>query len=135
MDGNAGLNNSSAFDVIMGIVYGITALFLIVTSYIILTRKYRRKKMEAVNNLEFITSRYNVYTENSQFLFKVPYKMNITLKLLNENDEVVETLIDEELDEGENLYEFETLRYPNGLYFLDLKADNDNTLRKIKINH
>ena len=135
MDEVAGLNNSSTYDVVMGIVYGVSAFFLIVVSFIILTRKYRRKKMEAVNNLEFITSRYNVYTENSQFLFKVPFKMHIKLNLLNENDEPIEVLIDEEFEAGEHVYPFEALKYPNGLYFLDLKADNDNTLRKIKINH
>jgi len=135
MDEIAGLNNSSAFDVIMGIVYGLTAMFLMVTAYIIFTRKFRRKKMEAVNTLEFITSRYNVYTENSQFLFKVPFKMHIELNLLDEQDNVIEVLVDEDFEDGEYVHQFNSSQYPNGLYFLQLKAENDTMLRKIKINH
>jgi len=135
MNDSAGLNNSSAFDVIMGIVYGLTAMFLLVTAYIIFTRKYRRQKMEAVNNLEFITSRYNVYTENSQFLFKVPFKMHIKLNLLDEQDNVVEVLVDEDFEEGEHIHQFNSSQYSNGLYFLQLQAENDTMLRKIKINH
>ena len=135
MDEVAGLNNSSAYDVIMGIVYGITAVVLIITSYIVFTRQFRRKKMEAINKLEFITSRYNVYTENSQFLFEVPFKMAIDLKLLDENEREIDVLINEEYSDGEHVYNFETTKYKNGIYFLKLSADNVDMLRKIKINH
>ena len=117
MDEVAGLNNSSAFDVIMGIVYGITAVVLIITSYIVFTRKFRRQKMEAVNKLEFITSRYNIYTENSQFLFEVPFKMAIDLKLLDENEREIDVLINEEYSDGEHVYNFETTKYKNGIIF------------------
>ena len=135
MDEIAGLNDSSAYDVIMGIIYGITAIVLIVTSYIIFTRKFRRQKMEAINKLEFITSRYNVYTENSQFLFDVPFKMIIDLKLLDENENEVDALVNEEFEKGEHIYNFEVNKYANGIYFLKLAADNVDMLRKIKINH
>ena len=135
MDEVAGLNDSSAFDVIMGVVYGITALVLIISSYILFTRKFRRKKMEVVNKLEFVTSRYNVYTENSQFLFDVPFKMQINLNLVSEDDELIEVLVDSEFEEGEHVYNFDVNSFPNGLYFLELKADNVDMLRKINIKH
>lgn len=131
----AGLNDSSAFDVIMGVVYGITALVLIITSYILFTRRFRKQKMEAVNKLEFITSRYNIYKENSQFLFNVPFKMHILLNLLNESDEVIEVLVDSEFEEGEHVYDFKVDSFPNGHYFLQLKADNVDMLRKISVQH
>ena len=135
MDEVAGLNNSSAFDVIMGIVYGITAFVLVITSYILFTRRFRRQKMEAVNKLEFITSRYNIYKENSQFLFNVPFKMQINLNLLNEADEVTAVLVDAEFEKGEHVYNFNVDSFPNGHYFLQLKADNVDMLRKISIQH
>lgn len=131
----AGLNDSSAYDVIMGIVYGITALFLIITSYILFTRQFRRKKMEAVNKLEFVTSRYNVYTENSQFLFNVPFKMQVNLNLLNGEDKLIEVLVDSEFEQGEHVYNFNVNSFSNGHYFLQLKADNVDMLRKISIKH
>jgi hypothetical protein len=135
MDEVAGLNNSSAYDVIMGIVYGITALVLMITSYIVFTRKFRRQKMEAVNKLEFITSRYNVYTENSQFLFIVPFKMAIDLRLLDEDEKEIEILVNEDYEIGEHIYMFNVNLYNNGIYFLKLSADNVEMLRKIKINN
>jgi hypothetical protein len=135
MDEVAGLNNSSAFDVIMGIVYGITAFVLVITSYILFTRRFRRQKMEAINKLEFITSRYNIYKENSQFLFNVPFKMQINLFLLNETDDVIAVLVDAEFESGEHVYSFNVDSFPNGHYFLQLKANNVDMLRKISIQH
>lgn len=135
MDEVAGLNDSSAYDVIMGIIYGITAMVLLITSYIVFTKKFRRQKMEAINKLEFITSRYNVYTEKSQFLFDVPFKMAIDLKLLDENENEIDVLVNAEYDLGEHIYNFDVNKYPNGIYFLKLVADNVDMLRKIKIKH
>ena len=135
MDEVAGLNNSSAFDVIMGVVYGITAFVLVITSYILFTRRFRRQKMEAINKLEFITSRYNIYKENSQFLFNVPFKMKINLFLLNETNDIIAVLVDAEFDSGEHIYNFNVDSFPNGHYFLQLKADNVDMLRKISIQH
>jgi hypothetical protein len=135
MDADAGLNDVSTSDIIMGIVYGVSAIVLGVSAFMIYTKQFRRKKMEAVNKLEFITSRYNVYTEKSQFLFNVPFKMLIQLDLLDEQENVVESLVIEVFELGEHIYEFDVSKYSNGLYYLKLKADNVDMLRKIKINH
>lgn len=131
MNDAAGLNDSSFYDIAMGVFYAITALTLMVTAFIILTRKYRRNKIVAVNQLEFITSRYNVYTEDTQFLFNVPYDMHILLQLIDEN----ETLVNDDYTEGEHIYHFKISPYKTGLYYLKLHADNVDMLRKIKINH
>ena len=135
MNDAAGLNDSSVFDVVMGILYGITAAVLIVTSYIILTRKYRRRKLEAINQLEFITSRYNVYDNDTQFLFNVPKETHIKLDLIDEYENIVETLVDSNFKEGEHIFEFKIKPYPTGLYYLKLHSDNVDMLRKIKINN
>jgi len=135
MNDAAGLNDSSIYDIAMGVFYAITALTLMVTAFIILTRKYRRNKIVAVNQLEFITSRYNVYTEDTQFLFNVPYDMHILLQLIDENEILVETLVNDDYTKGEHIYNFKVSNYKTGLYYLKLHADNVDMLRKIKINH
>ena len=134
MDNVAGLNDVNSQDIFRGIVYGITAIVLMITSYVLFTKKYRASKTEVVNKLEFITSRYNIYTENVQFLYKVPFKMHISLNLVDENEKIVAVLTDGEFVEGEHVFKFESSKYDNGFYFLDLKAENINLLRKIKIN-
>ena len=135
MDEVAGLNDSSSVDVLRGIAYGLTAFMLIVVSYILFIKKYKRNKMEAVNALEFITSRYNIYTENSQFLIIMPKTANVIVNLLDESDNVKDELINQTIESGKFVYDFKTTSYPNGMYFLSLKSDGVNILRKIKINH
>ncbi len=135
MNDAAGLNDSSFYDVAMGVFYAITALMLIVTAFVLITRQYRRKKIVAINQLEFITSRYNVYNEDTQFLFNVPYKMHIKLDLIDDKDQLIDTLVDNEFDEGEHIYHFKIAPYKTGLYFLKLHADRVDMLRKIKINN
>ena len=61
--------------------------------------------------------------------------MAIDLKLLDENEREIDVLINEEYSDGEHVYNFETTKYKNGIYFLKLSADNVDMLRKIKINH
>ncbi|MGV6860454.1 MAG: hypothetical protein ACWA41_01715 [Putridiphycobacter sp.] len=134
MNDAAGLNDSSVFDVVMGIVYAISALFLIVTAFILITKKFRRNKIEAINQLEFVTSRYNIYDGNTQFLFNVPREMHIYLELLNEKEELVSVLTDQNYKVGEHIYHFDISPYPTGLYYLKLKAENCDMLRKIRIN-
>ncbi len=135
MNDAAGLNDSSFYDVAMGVFYAITALVLIVTSFILLTRKFRRNKIAAINQLEFVTSRYNVYDEDTQFLFNVPHKMHINLQLIDDNENLIDTLVDDDFEEGEHIYHFKISPYKTGLYFLKLHADNVDMLRKIKINN
>jgi len=134
MDNVAGLNDASSEDIVRGVAYGVTAIILMITSYVLYLKKYRASRTEVVNKLEFITSRYNIYHENVQFLYKVPFTMHISLNLTDENEKIVEILTNDEFTPGEHVIKFETEKYPNGIYFLELKAENINMLRKIKIN-
>ena len=135
MNDAAGLNDSSFYDVAMGVFYAITALVLIVVAFILLTRKFRRNKIVAINQLEFVTSRYNVYDEDTQFLFNVPHKMHINLQLIDDKENLIDTLVDDDFDEGEHIYHFKISPFKTGLYYLKLHADNVDMLRKIKINN
>ena len=135
MNDAAGLNDSSFYDVAMGVFYAITALVLIVVAFILLTRKFRRNKIVAINQLEFVTSRYNVYDEDTQFLFNVPHKMHINLQLIDDKENLIDTLVDDDFEEGEHIYHFKISPFKTGLYYLKLHADNVDMLRKIKINN
>ena len=135
MDNTAGLNDATNLDIIMGVLYGVTALMLMFTAYVLFIKRFRRQKLEVVNSLKFTTSRYNVYSENGQFLLDVPSKMNIKLELLNENESLNEILIEKEFDEGEHIYKFDITKYETGFYFLKLSSTDIDLLRKIKINH
>jgi len=133
MGSTAGLNDSSMFDVVMGIFYGITAVVLIVTAYIIYTKQFRRKKMEAVNRVNFITAQYNIYKTKTQLLVEVPIDMAIKVVLLDENEKETDILIDEVIAKGEKIISFDPSIYNPGSYFLELNAPSTHILKKIVI--
>jgi hypothetical protein len=134
MDNTAGLNDATNLDIIMGVLYGITALVLMFTAYVLFTKRFRRQKLEVVNSLKFTTSRYNVYSENGQFLLDVPTTMDVKLELLNEDESLNEVLIEKEFEEGEHIYKFDISKYETGFYYLKLSSSDIDLLRKIKIN-
>ena len=43
MDEVAGLNDVSTYDIIMGIVYGVSAIVLGISAFVIYTKQFRRK--------------------------------------------------------------------------------------------
>ena len=134
MGDTAGLNDASTYDIIMGVVYGITAAVLIVTAYIIYTKQFRRKKMEAVNTVHFETAKYNIYTKKTQLLVQVPVVMNIVVELLDGNENQVSTLLSGDLTEGEHIVEFDPTKYEKGAYFFKLVGPTTQILKKIVIS-
>jgi len=130
-----GLENVNTFDTIMGIVYGLTAVILLTLAYIVYTRKFRRRKLEAINQIEFITARYDIYSAKAQFLLVVPQETKITLSILDAREVEIEKLIDDTLNKGEHVLDFLPEKYGNGIYYLKLNADHVDILRKIKIEN
>lgn len=129
------IDQVSNYEIIMGILYGVTAIVLLFTAYVLFIKRYKVQKTEAVNNIEFITSRYNIFTESAQFLFVVPNLSHIKLEVLDENEQYLNTLVDTEYEEGEHIFYFDINQFKSGIYFLKLTSENVNILRKIKINH
>lgn len=135
MGNTAGLNNVSTYDVVMGILYGITAVVLIVAAYLIYTKQFRRQKMEAVESVNFITAQYNIYKTKTQLLVEVPSKMLIKVVLLDKGENLVNNLLERELEKGEHIIEFDPQQFASGNYFFKLESPSTQILKKIIIKN
>ena len=133
MEETGGLNYATTFDVVMGVLYGISAVVLIATAYVIYTKQFRRKKLQEVDTINFVTARYNIYTEKTQLLIEVPKSVNVELNLLDENEKIADNLLSETLDKGEHIVIFDPKQYQPGLYYFSLKSESTTILKKIKI--
>jgi len=134
MESTAGLNDATTFDIVMGVLYGITAVILIATAYIIYTKQFRRKKMEVTETVKFVTARYGVYTEKVQLLIDAPHEMTVKLELLDINENQLTKLLDKTLNLGEHIIVFDPNDYDPGEYYFKLVAETTSILKKIKIN-
>ncbi|MFD1552334.1 hypothetical protein DNU06_11120 [Putridiphycobacter roseus] len=135
MGDSAGLNDASTYDIIMGMVYGITAALLIVTAYIIYTKQFRRKKLEALNTIKFETAKYNIYSQPTQLLIEVPLTMEVELDLLDGEENLVNNLFKESIEVGEKIINFDPNAFKEGSYFFKLTAPGTSILKKIIISH
>lgn len=134
MDSAAGLNNATTGDVIMGFLYGITAVTLLVTAYILYIKRFKRQKMEAVATVNFVTAKYNIYKTKTQLLVEVPVEMSVKLLLLDSGEQIVKELLNKVLDKGEHIIVFDPNDYDNGNYFFKLESPSTQILKKIAIN-
>jgi hypothetical protein len=135
MGNTAGLNDANTYDVVMGVLYAITAIVLLVTAYIIYTKQFRRQKMEAVQTVNFITAQYNIYKTKTQLLVEVPVMMEVVVRLLDADEKSVIDLLNGELSKGEHIIEFDPTNYENGNYFLKLESPTTQILKKITISN
>lgn len=135
MGNTAGLNDASTYDVVMGVLYGITAAVLLVTAYIIYTKQFRRQKMEAVQTVNFVTAQYNIYKTKTQLLVEVPVAMQIHVMLLDGREVLVADLLNRELEKGEHIIDFDPTEYENGNYFFKLVSPSSQILKKIIISN
>lgn len=133
MGNTAGLNDASTYDLIMGFLYGVTAIVLLVTAYIIYTKQFRRQKMTALNTVSFTTAQYNIYKTKTQLLVDLPSEMLIKVALLDDNESDVAVLLNKTLAQGEHIINFNPEKYNVGAYFLELKAPTTHVLKKIII--
>ncbi len=134
MGSTAGLNDASTFDIVMGILYGLTAVVLLATAYSIYTKQFRRKRMEEDNTVNFVTAQYNIYKSKTQLLVETPAEMLINVVLLDENEKEVDVLLNETVNKGEKIIVFNPLDYNPGSYFLQLIAPSTHILKKIVIS-
>ncbi len=134
MDNVAGLNDATTKEMIMGVLYGITAAVLLVTAYIYYTKRFRINKLEAVDQLQFITAQYHIYQEKTQLLIDLNTEMHVKLDLLDEDENLVKNLIDKSLTVGEHIIVFDPELYDNGIYYFNLNSVSTSILKKIRIN-
>lgn len=118
---------------LMGFLYTSGAILLLVVSYMIYIKRFKRNKLLAVNEVTFSTSRYDVYETKTQFLIELSKNMVVKLVLLDEEEKALKTLLDKELDAGENVIDFDPTLYEDGNYYISLKTEGTSILRRIKI--
>ena len=97
------MGKTESVDIILGILYALAAVMFFVVSYMYFIKRYKRNKMLAVNDVTLTTSRYDNYDNKTQFLIELSRDLAVTLKLLDENEQEVATLLEKELEAGENV--------------------------------
>lgn len=126
-----GTRNTS--EILLIVFYITGAILLMITAYLLYIKKYKRGTLEALNNVIFITSRYDKYNAKTQFLIDLPRNSKVDLVLLDQKENLVKELLNKDLEAGQHKVEFDPADYENGIYFLSLKTENANMLRKITI--
>ncbi|MCC7453541.1 MAG: hypothetical protein IT222_05195 [Crocinitomix sp.] len=59
--------------------------------------------------------------------------MLVTLKILDADEQEVRTLLNKELNKGQNVLDFYPAEFEDGIYFLSLETTGTLITRKIKI--
>jgi len=129
------MGKTESVDIILGILYALAAVMFFVVSYMYFIKRYKRNKMLAVNDVTLTTSRYDNYDNKTQFLIELSRDLAVTLKLLDENEQELATLLEKELEAGENLIDFDPMNYQDGIYYLSLKTEGTSILRRISIKN
>lgn len=120
-------------DILFGILYASGAVLLLITSYILFLKRFKKSKLKAVSDVILTTSRYDNYNSKTQFLIELSDDMSVTLDLLDEKEEKIRTILSESMPCGENIVNFDPTDLKDGIYYLSLKTPNTNILRRITI--
>ena len=119
--------------VILAILYATGAISLLVVSYLLFIKRFKRNKLQAVSEVTLSTSKYDIYKSKTQFLIELSQAMPVELKILDHDENIVKELFNSELLAGENVVDFYPTTIEDGNYYLSLKTENSSILRKIKI--
>jgi hypothetical protein len=120
-------------DIILGILYATGAITLLIASYMLFIKRFKRSKLESISEVKITGSRTNTYRDKTQLLIETSKAVHIVVDLLDEHEIKVEELLDTQVSEGETILNFDPTKYANGNYYLYLKSDNATILRKIRI--
>jgi len=120
-------------EVLMIVFYVTGSVLLMITAYVLYIKRYKRGSLEALNNVVFITSRYDKYQFKTQFLIDLPRDSKIELLVLDQKEVLVKELLNKDFEAGQHKVEFNPEDYDNGIYYLSLKTENASMLRKITI--
>ena len=120
-------------DIILGVLYASGAIVLLVVSYRLYIKRFKRNKLEAKNQVVFTTSRQDVYKKKTQFLITLSDSTNVKLTLLDHSEKEVKVIVEEDMKSGENIIDFNPEGVPEGIYYLSLTTIHARILRRIKI--
>lgn len=76
----------------------------------------------------------NPCTSKTNIIYKLVKPSNINLRVFNINGQETETLVNSIQNMGEHKYRFSTQSLPPGIYFVQLKVNNQSHVRKLIIN-
>ena len=127
------MDNISSTDIILGIFYLTAAIMLSLAAYKMMLRKFKRKKLEALNTISLVTSRENIFATKTRFLIVAPTTCKVKVDLLDKDEKLISTLVDREITEEEYPFDFDPADYESGKYYLYLDSDNAKILRGITI--
>ena len=120
-------------EVVLLFLYITGAIALLITSYVYYLKKFKRNKLEALNQITLETSIENRFTGKTQFLIIAPKKENVIFELLDLEENKIDDILTLSEIEGQFPVKFDASKYEAGKYFLYLKTDNTKILRKITI--
>lgn len=120
-------------DIIFGILYASAAIMLLIVSYRLFIRRFKRNKLVAMSEVTLTTSRYDVYKSPTQFLIELSENLHVKLSLLDEDEKELRVISEADMYKGENVVDFDPLYLDEGIYYLYLKTENSSILRKIRI--
>ncbi|MEO9531468.1 MAG: hypothetical protein ABJG68_14285 [Crocinitomicaceae bacterium] len=120
-------------DIILAIVFIGTAIAVLVISYMLFIRRFRRAKMVTLNDMKLITSQKNYFQTKTKFLVENPECCEFKIELKDMNDNCIAVLADELSSEVEYPFDFDPAQYEKGKYYLYLTSENVKIQRIITI--
>jgi hypothetical protein len=127
------MGDASKYDMLLGALYVSAALFLLIVSYLILLKRLKRGKMVAKSEINLTTSRYDNYKNSTQFLLDLSPDMHVEMKLLDEEEQPVRTILDQLVEAGQTIIDFNVDDLSDGIYYISLKTESHSILRKIRV--
>ena len=118
-------------------------IFMLVSITIIIAflayRKVLNNMKKGGMNLEKYCVLYslekNQQTGELEFYFTNEEPKHVTFEILSENNEVLETLADQEYKAGGHIVRYDSTRLSNGTYFYQLRTDNQKTAKKMIVQN
>ncbi len=118
-------------------------IFMLVTITIIIAFLAYSKILNNMRKGEMNLDKYcvlyslekNQQTGELEFYFTNEETKHVTFEILAENNEVIETLADQEYKAGGHIVRYDSVRLENGVYFYQLRTDNQKTAKKMIIEN
>lgn len=127
------MRNLTTTEIILGAFYLTGAISLCIVAYVLYIKRFKRNKLMAMNSVSLVTSKENEFHSPTKFLLVVPTPGHIKVDLLDKDENIVKTLVDEEIVQEEFPFDFDPTGLEKGKYYIYLTADNAKILRGITI--
>jgi len=125
------------------IVYALSISSILVAIYLLYLSFKMFKNYFSINKNTNFNNSYVVLFEFKGFVnkgeiqigFSASESMKVLVSLIDENDEIKEKLFNQEAVKGDNIFLFDSTNVENGNYYLNVKTETQNINRKIIIDN